>query len=208
MRNQIVIATALVLLTYISTPALAHRSAPVQAAYGVDIAAIPAYPFETTKTASTGGPRRVRGHRVAPQARPRTGVWAATTGGLVRVRLDSGQTIVVAARYADRFAGFLNALYHREGRLPEVSCYSPTGHMRNSLHHWGGACDVDQRARNVAWRPMYHVAALAAQYGLTDGCSWHNPDCGHVDVSGVGGGHYARRTRYASHHHHHRYAFR
>lgn len=111
----------------------------------------------------------------------------STRGGLTHERLDSGQTIVVAARFASRFTGFLNALYHQYGRLPAIGCYSPTGHMRNSLHHWGGACDVGQSARNRAWAPMYHVAALAARFGLTDGCSWRHPDCGHVDVSGTGG---------------------
>ena len=116
--------------------------------------------------------------------------------GLTRAKLDSGQVIVVATTYESRFVGFLNAVYHREGSLPDVECYSPTGHMRNSLHHWGGACDVGQRSRNVAWKAMYHIGDLAREYGLTDGCIWHNPDCGHVDVSGVGMGvvyrHYAR----------------
>lgn len=119
--------------------------------------------------------------------------------GLTRVKLDSGQVITVAAAYAGRFAGFLNALYRREGHLPAIGCYAPRGHMRHSLHHWGGACDVGQRARNVAWAPMYHVSDLAAEFGLTDGCGWHHPDCGHVDVSGVAGGRRAF-ARVARHH--------
>lgn len=122
-------------------------------------------------------------------------------GGLTRAKLGDGQIITVASAYADRFVGFFNALLAREGHLPRIGCYSPTGHMRNSLHHWGGACDVGQTARNVAARMMYHVTALAARFGLTDGAMWHNPDAGHVDVSGlVGSGrHYAshRRRHYA-----------
>jgi hypothetical protein len=122
--------------------------------------------------------------------------------GITRARLADGQVISVSSAYADRFIGFFNALYRREGRLAHITCLA-SGHMANSLHHWGGACDVGQTARNVAWRAMYHVGALAGEYGLTDGCVWSRPDCGHVDVSGVGGGrHYAtlRRSRYANRH--------
>lgn len=131
--------------------------------------------------------------------------WPARAG-LTRARLADGQIITVAAAYAARFVGFLDALFAREGRLPHVGCYAPSGHMPGSLHHWGGACDVGQIARNVAWPPMYHVGALARQYGLTDGCVWRKPDCGHVDVSGIGGAigvgvvGIGGRARYASHH--------
>ncbi len=118
----------------------------------------------------------------------------AEHGSLTRAKLGDGQVITVASSVASRFVGFFNALLAREGRLPRIACYSPTGHMRNSLHHWGGACDVGQTARNVAARMMYHVGDLAARFGLTDGCVWRHPDCGHVDVSGVGG-----PNRYAHH---------
>ena len=136
-------------------------------------------------------------------SRHRRGDFSST--GITHVRLDDGQTIAVASAYASRFAGFFHALYHREGHLPEIKCLA-SGHMAHSLHHWGGACDVGQTARNVAWRAMYHVGALASEYGLTDGCNWSHPDCGHVDVSGVGGGHrYASRhyRHYARHHYRH-----
>jgi hypothetical protein len=142
-------------------------------------------------------------NQVAHQEEPHEAAPAGhAVSGLAREKLADGQVIVVAAAYAERFVGFFNALFAREGKLPEIGCYAPRGHMRNSLHHWGGACDVGQTARNVAWRAMYHVGDLARQFGLTDGCIWRNPDCGHVDVSGVGGGgHYVRR--YASHHRRH-----
>jgi hypothetical protein len=64
--------------------------------------------------------------------------------------------------------------------------------MPGSKHHWGGACDFDQRARSATVRVMYHVAALAHRFGLTDGCTWRNPDCGHIEVP-TGGSFYARR---------------
>lgn len=104
--------------------------------------------------------------------------------GLARARLPDGQTITVAAPFVERFVGFFIDLFHEVGKLPEIYCYAPTGHMRNSLHHWGGACDVGQQSRNVAWKPMYHVTEIAHRWGLTDGCEWRGyPDCGHVEVN-------------------------
>lgn len=125
--------------------------------------------------------------------------YIASGSGTCSEKLNDGQVIRVACSVASKFVGFFNDLYAREGKLAPINCLA-SGHMANSLHHWGGACDVGQTARNVAWRAMYHVGDLAAKYGLTDGCIWRNPDCGHVDVSGVGGTHYASRGRrhYAS----------
>lgn len=106
------------------------------------------------------------------------------SASLTRAKLPDGQTITVASSFAERFVGFFQDLFFREHKLPEIGCYAPTGHMRNSLHHWGGACDVGQSRRNVAWRPMYAVTDLAHKWGLTDGATWRgNPDAGHVEVN-------------------------
>jgi hypothetical protein len=105
---------------------------------------------------------------------------------LVKARLPDGQTITVNAPYADRFVGFFRELFDREWKLPEVHCYAAHGHMPLpwGRHPAGEACDVGQRARNVAWRVMYHITAIAHLWGLTDGCEWRgNPDCGHVQVN-------------------------
>lgn len=105
--------------------------------------------------------------------------------------------IRVAAAYAERFVGFINDLV-KEGHHPrDIGCASG-GHMANSKHHWGGACDIDQKSRNVTAAFMYHVTALAHAHGLTDGCEWGDRDCGHVEVPG------ATRVAYAHHHHQHR----
>jgi hypothetical protein len=128
---------------------------------------------------------------------------ARRVAGVIGVKVADGQIIQVSARYADRFEKFFAALYRREGHLPEIGCFAPRGHMRHSLHHWGGACDVGQTDRNVAPRMMYHVTKLAARFGLTDGCTWRRPDCGHIDVSGL-----LHQTRFASRHTRHRYAAR
>jgi hypothetical protein len=115
----------------------------------------------------------------------RVHIAATPHGSLVREPLPDGQVITVARDFADRFTGFFAALFRLHERLPPVHCYAPTGHMRHSLHHWGGACDVGQKSRNKADPMMYHVRDLARQFGLTDGCTWRHPDCGHVDVSGL-----------------------
>ena len=103
--------------------------------------------------------------------------------GLVKVAV-AGHRVTVAASAASRFKGFIAALEKR-GHIRDIQCYSPTGHMWNSKHHWGGACDFDQRSRNVTARLMYHVTALAHQFGLRDGCEWRHPDCGHIEVPSV-----------------------
>jgi hypothetical protein len=174
-----------------------HIDAP-QRVLWVDVAAIAPYPmsepravYRPTAAIPRMAVREARGGGYRH--------YYASGSGITHARLPDGQTIAVASAYADRFVGFFTALYRREGHLPEIVCLA-SGHMAHSLHHWGGACDVGQTARNVAWRAMYHVGALAAQFGLTDGCIWNHPDCGHVDVSGIAPRHYAsrRRVHYAS----------
>lgn len=93
--------------------------------------------------------------------------------------------IKVAAQYAERFVGFINALVESGYKPRAIGCYARSGHMRGSKHYWGGACDIDQKRRNVTAKMMYTVSALAAQYNLKDGCTWkRTPDCGHVEVPG------------------------
>jgi hypothetical protein len=69
--------------------------------------------------------------------------------------------------------------------------------VAHSRHYAGAACDIDQSGWGRTAGPMYHISALAAQYGLRDGCAFH--DCGHVDDGqALGARRYAhlRRTRY------------
>lgn len=62
------------------------------------------------------------------------------------------------------------------------------GHMAHSKHHWGGACDLfNQIARNrTALRqpPPEVQVRVASAHGLTSGCVWRHPDCGHFEVPG------------------------
>lgn len=96
----------------------------------------------------------------------------------------------VVAHAAEKFRGLFRDLIALGYNLGSPGCYSPTGHMRNSLHHWGGACDLfNQVGRNItALRqpPPSVQVELAARHGLTSGCAWRSPDCGHFDLSGIG----------------------
>lgn len=105
--------------------------------------------------------------------------------------------IRVAAAYAERFVGFINALVADGYKPKEIGCFAARGHMPHSKHHWGGACDIDQRSRNKTAARMYHVTELAHQFKLTDGCEWRNPDCGHVEVPGGTRVAHHRRRHYA-----------
>lgn len=114
----------------------------------------------------------------------------------IETRQTEAGPIRVAAAYADRFVGFINALVAAGYKPKDIGCFSPHGHMPHSKHHWGGACDIDQRSRNVTAKFMYHVTELAHQFKLTDGCEWHNRDCGHVEVPSEYAVH--RRKHYAA----------
>lgn len=126
-----------------------------------------------------------------PAARP---IGFALGHKLVRAQTFAGP-IVVAEAYASRFIGFIDDLVREGHRHLSIGCYAAHGHMRNSLHHWGGACDIDQTARNRTAPFMYHVTALAHAHGLTDGCEFSRPDCGHLQVAGFIGRHHVRRSR-------------
>jgi hypothetical protein len=121
-------------------------------------------------------------------------------GNYLTVRTALGLTSKVIASAADKFQGFIDALEidHIEpetgeltkgNRITDIGCLS-SGHMRNSKHHWGGACDFMQERRNVTASFMYHVTHIAQRFGLTDGCIWSGrgryggPDCGHIEVPG------------------------
>jgi hypothetical protein len=132
---------------------------------------------------------------------------AASSGSSIKTVETAAGTIRVAAKYAERFVGFINALVESGYKPKEIGCLSG-GHMAHSKHHWGGACDIDQTARNRTAAAMYHVTVLAHRFNLTDGCEWRDRDCGHVEVPTAALASRWHHVRYAhAHHHHHvRYA--
>jgi hypothetical protein len=115
---------------------------------------------------------------------------------LVTVNTAAGIPIRVASSVAHKFEGFIADLVARGIRPTRIHCAASGGHVRHSLHYWGGACDFNGSASRFP--PMNHhkVADLATKWGLRDGCSFRIrggvPDCGHIDAGTP------RRTRYAS----------
>lgn len=110
-------------------------------------------------------------------------------GGLEKVCVE-GHCGTVIARAAEKFKGLFQDLVSMGYNIGSPGCYSPTGHMRHSLHHWGGACDLfNQYARNrchLKQPPPQVQIEVAAKHGLTSGCGWRDRDCGHFDLSGIG----------------------
>ena len=129
------------------------------------------------KTATRVAGRRGKRALASPAA---TIVGSEPRSGMVVVQTAAGIPIQVASAYADRFQGLISDLVASGYRPRTIHCHATGGHVRNSNHYRGAACDIDQRGWNRTAGPMYRVAGLAAKWGLRDGCSFR--DCGHVDV--------------------------
>jgi hypothetical protein len=114
-------------------------------------------------------------------------------GGITTVNTAAGIPITVASSAASQFEGFISDLVASGYKPRQIHCLAHGGHVRDSNHYWGGACDIDQSARGRTAGRMYHVAELANKWGLRDGCSFG--DCGHVDVPRNGGVRITNRTR-------------
>ncbi len=132
-------------------------------------------------------------HRSHPRAAPRS-LWgrnvkefqrfqdraAARPGsGMVRVQTAAGP-ITVASHLASRFQALI-ADFVAAGYKPRaIGCLAHGGHVPNSRHYAGAACDFDQRGWGLTTSFMYHKAhAIIVKHGFRDGCSF--ADCGHVD---------------------------
>jgi hypothetical protein len=100
-----------------------------------------------------------------------------------------GHCATVASFLVAPFQAIISAFQQLGYAIGSPGCLS-SGHMRNSLHHWGGACDLfDQVARDRTRLPMPppHVQiTVARQHGLISGCEWRHRDCGHFQVASVG----------------------
>lgn len=111
---------------------------------------------------------------------------------------EYGHAMNVASGYESSFAGLVSEFQAMGYATGTPGCLS-SGHMRRSKHHWGGACDLfNQVSRNrTALRqpPPAVQVAVAARHGLTSGCAWRSPDCGHFEVPGAGRAMYYERRR-------------
>lgn len=109
-----------------------------------------------------------------------------SSAGLARVKSREGSSSVVSWA-STQFQGLILDLQSLGYRVGSPGCYSPTGHMHHSKHHWGGACDLfGQYARDrtrLRQPPPRVQMTLARKHGLISGCQWRNRDCGHFEVA-------------------------
>ena len=99
-------------------------------------------------------------------------------GGVVTVSTAAGP-IMVASHLADRFRALI-ADFVAHGYTPRhIGCAAHGGHVQNSRHYHGAACDFDQGGWGKTAGFMHHAHEIIARHGFRDGCSFG--DCGHVD---------------------------
>jgi hypothetical protein len=136
-------------------------------------------------------PRRRREvHARLPQYNsPRVG----RGGGMVTVPTAAGP-ITVASHLATRFQALIADFVAAGYKPRRIGCLAHGGHVPNSRHYSGAACDFDQRGWGLTTSFMYRARAIIAKHGFRDGCSFN--DCGHVD-DGLPV-HHARHSRYAN----------
>lgn len=110
------------------------------------------------------------------------GSWSVSARGLITVPTAAGISVTVSPAFAPKVQSFVAALVARGYRPHSIHCAASHGHVRNSRHYSGNACDIDQTGWGRTRAPMYHVAGLAHSLGIRDGCSFR--DCGHIDDGG------------------------
>jgi hypothetical protein len=121
-------------------------------------------------------PRR---RRVVRARRPHeAGAPISHGGGIVTVATAAGP-ITVAAHLASRFQALIADFVAAGYKPRHIGCFAHGGHVPNSRHYEGAACDFDQRGWGLTNSFMYRARAIIAKHGFRDGCSFN--DCGHVD---------------------------
>ncbi len=99
-------------------------------------------------------------------------------GGMVTVQTAAGR-ITVASHLAERFKALIADFVAAGYKPRSIGCLAHSGHVENSRHYAGAACDFDQRGWGQTVKFMYHATAIIKKHGFRDGCSFN--DCGHVD---------------------------
>ncbi len=115
-------------------------------------------------------------------------------GGLVTVSTAAGP-ITVASHLAGRFQALIADFVAAGYKPHSIGCAAHGGHVPNSRHYQGAACDFDQRGWGKTTGFMHQAHAIIARHGFRDGCSFG--DCGHVDDGQSG--HSGHSRRYARH---------
>ena len=121
----------------------------------------------------------------------------------IKVSTAYGIDICVDPTYASKFQAFFSALHSTGARVTSIICQA-YGHAPGSNHIGGGACDVNQTARNRTIPAMYHAGSLIRAAGLYDGCSFR--DCGHIEAMRGLGNYGGGRTLSAKRHSRKQYA--
>ena len=186
-RNILLTAMAVATIV-ISAPAEAkpHHTAQ-RYSQPLDVAAIPAYPLEHAansarwrhQAASRRVKRTTTTYRADDEDSRAELAPRGRQGGLETVDTAAGIRILVAPSFAPKIEGFIRDVVARGYHPRQIHCYASGGHVHNSLHYSGHACDFDQRGWGLTARPMYHVADLVAKWGLRDGAEFR--DWGHID---------------------------
>lgn len=121
-------------------------------------------------------------------------------GGIVTVQTAAGVPIHVAAGLAGRFQSLVQDFVAAGYRPRSIGCFARGGHVQNSRHYAGAACDFDQTGWGRTVGFIYRAHSIIVAHGFRDGCDFR--DCGHVDDGvniGAGSRHAARhRRRYAA----------
>ena len=131
-------------------------------------------------------PAQARHHRHTASS----AVSSSCRNNTVREVTAYGIAICVDSRFASNFLSFFSALKSSGARVTSIVCQA-YGHAPGSNHVGGGACDVNQRAKNRTIPAMYRAGAMIRAAGLYDGCAFR--DCGHVEAM-RGLGNYGGRT--------------
>ncbi len=108
---------------------------------------------------------------------------------MVTVQTLAG-SITVASHLAERFKALIADFVAAGYKPRHIGCLASGGHVPNSRHYHGAACDFDQTGWGRTVNFMYHAHAIIKKHGFRDGCSFN--DCGHVDDGMPTHSHYAR----------------
>lgn len=213
-----------------------HSTAQFSPGHGViDAAAIPTYPTER-QARSPHGHRQAINHRrwrdrmdangnkaqrasveprqaesapsiktYTPERQAEAQSRVGCRNGTVREVTAYGIGVCVDPRFASRFLAFFAALKASGARVTSIVCQA-YGHVPGSNHIGGGACDVNQTAKNRTIQAMHHAGGMIRAAGLYDGCSFR--DCGHVEAMRGLGNYGGTRLSARSHHRRVRYAYR
>jgi hypothetical protein len=114
------------------------------------------------------------------------------TSTLTTFIATSGYKLTVATHLVPRWNALVADFVAAGYRPRHVSCFASGGHVPNSRHYYGAACDFDQYGWGLTVPFMYHAHRIIVKHGFRDGCDFN--DCGHVD-DGL--------PLYRRHNHHH-----